>query len=93
MFKAISEDIRTMSLTSFCFLVNFENSSPLVLACHLLTLSTYLFAEFFSEEVLFLKKIDSQYHKENAWKTSVVNFDVLKVVYPLFPTRRLVRHN
>ena len=53
----------------------------------------YLFAEIFSEKILFLKKGDNQLHQENAWKLSVVNYDVLKVVYLLVPTRRFVRHN
>ena len=57
------------------------------------TLSMYLFIEFFSESVLFLKKVDNQFHYENAWKISVVNYQFLKVVYPLVPTQRLVRHN
>ena len=40
-----------------------------------------------------LKKVDNQFLYENAWKISVFNCDVLKVVYLLVPTRRLVHHN
>ena len=46
----------------FFLLANFENSSYLELVCLLLTLNIYLFAGFFLEDVLFLKKIENQFY-------------------------------